>query len=797
MEEAYLTYAMSVIISRAIPDVRDGLKPVHRRILYTMYKMKLFPENPFKKCAAVVGQVLGSYHPHGDSSIYSALVRLAQDFSMRYPLIHGQGNFGSIDGDPAAANRYTEARMKKLAVELLHDIEKETVDMMLNYDDSIKEPVVLPSRIPNILLNGSSGIAVGMMTNIPPHNLSEIMDAVCLLIKNPNTQIEELIKHIKGPDFPTAGIIYGYQGILDMYFKGRGKIIVRARLHTRTRKSGGEDLVITELPYQVNKSELLSKIAQLVKDKKIEGISDIRDETNMKGLQVVIELKKGALTDLVINQLYAQTSLQVTFGAIMLALVNNEPQILDLKSILKHYIQHRKDCMIRAVKYDLDKAEKRLHIVLGLIKAIEDIQRVIQIIRSSKDVKEARKQLIEIYFLTLVQAQAILEMTLQRLTSLESQKLIFEKKELLSRIETYKSFLGDENKQYNAIHLEAIEIKKLHKDERKTEIIFNQELKKIVSEDLIPKETHAVIITKSSYIKRFPIDIYKRQKRGGVGSSGIDIRDDDITQNIFISSTHNYIAFFSNLGRVFSLKVYEIPLGSRIARGQKIGNILNLMPGEFIKIVLEVKNFNLKIPLILVTKNGIIKKSILSEFIHAKKRGIRCIKLDDNDNLVSANLSDGSSEFIVCTKLGLALRLSEKQIRLAGRSTRGVIAIRLKEGNEVIGFSEVKKDKTLLVLTQNGYGKRINFDSIKLKNRGGLGQQYIRINKKTGTVIDVKIVSITDEIMILTKQGKLIKTPVREISKYGKTASGLKIIQLKSNDRVVSIDCVKEDIKDV
>ncbi|MDH5679989.1 MAG: DNA gyrase subunit A [Spirochaetota bacterium] len=785
MKGAYLTYAMSVIVSRALPDVRDGLKPVHRRILYAMNDMGITPDKEYKKSARIVGEVLGKYHPHGDQAVYNTLVRLAQDFSMRYLIIDGQGNYGSVDGDSPAAMRYTEARMTRFAMELLEDIKKNTVDTQLNFDDSLEEPVVLPAGVPNLLVNGTTGIAVGMATNIPPHNLTEVVNGVCAVIDNPDLPLEELLNYVSGPDFPTQGIIYGRSGIKSAYLTGRGKITVRARVEMEEMRGGREALIIHELPYQVNKAELLIKIAGLVKDKKIEGIGDIRDESDRKGMRVVIELKKGANSMVVLNRLYAHTQMQNVFGIIMLALVNKQPKVLNLKEVMVHYIAHRKEIIIRRTQFDLDKAEKRAHIVEGLLKALGEIDAVIKLIRASKSTEEARTGLMSQFGLSEAQAQAILEMRLQRLTALETKKLQDEYNELIKFISKCQELLGDDKIQYKVMKDELLLIKEKYGDKRKTVIM--EDLGAIDTEDLIAEEDNVVTITHGGYIKRLPTNTYKKQKRGGVGVSGTSSRQEDFVEHLFVTSTHNYIMFFSNHGRTFFVKVHEIPEASRTARGRHIKLLLQLGDEEVIKAFVPVKDFNITQPIVLITKNGIIKRSNLSDFSNARTRGIRAMNLDDNDLLISAVLSDGQSDLLLCTRQGKALRIKENEVREMGRAARGVIGIRMKGDNEIIGVEKVSTDHKLLVISKRGYGKLMKFDEMQAHGRGTGGQIYLKINNKTGDVAAVHTVKEDDEVVVVTSQGMIIKTGVKGISTFGRMASGVKIVNVKEDDFVVAV----------
>jgi len=785
MKDAYLTYAMSVIVSRALPDVRDGLKPVHRRILYAMNDMGITAGKEYKKSARIVGEVLGKYHPHGDQAVYNSLVRMAQLFSTRYLIIDGQGNFGSVDGDSPAAMRYTEAKITYYAMELLQDINKNTVDYQLNFDDSLEEPVVLPAGVPNLLVNGSTGIAVGMATNIPPHNLREVIDGVCAVIDNPDIAIEELIEYVKGPDFPTYGIIHGRNGIRSAYLTGRGKVVVRAKVDLEELKGNRDAIIIHELPYQVNKAELLIKISSLVKEKKIEGISDIRDESDRKGMRVVIELKKDANSKVVVNHLFAHTQMQSVFGIIMLALVNKQPKVLNLKEMIVYYIAHRKEVITRRTNFDLDKAESRAHIVEGLLIALEQIDKVIKTIRGSKSVEEARNGLISQFSLTDKQAQAILEMRLQRLTALEREKLQNEYDELIKIIKEFKELLASDVLQYALMKKELLEIKTKYGDDRRTEIVTD--IESIVTEDLIVEEDNVVTISHIGFIKRDPVTSYKRQRRGGVGVTGANTKQEDFIEHLFIASTHDFIMFFSNMGRTFYVKVYEIPEGGRTTRGKSIKLLLQLNEGELIKAFVPVKGYDTDHCIVLATKNGIIKRCDLSDFTNARTRGIKAMNLDEGDVLISAVLTDGNSDLVLCTKKGKALKIHEKAVRKIGRTARGVIGIRMKEGNELIGMEKVSPDKKLLVISKRGFGKRLEFDQLQAHGRGTGGQMYLRTNKKTGDVAAVHAVSDSDEIIAITTQGMIIKTAVNGISTFGRTASGVKILNVKEDDYVVAL----------
>ena len=792
MKTAYLTYAMSVIVSRALPDVRDGLKPVHRRILFAMNEMGLTTDRRYKKSARIVGEVLGKYHPHGEAAVYNTLVRLGQDFSMRYRVIDGQGNYGSVDGDMPASMRYTEARMTGFGMEFLKDIKKDTVDVQLNFDDSLEEPVVLPAGVPNLLVNGSTGIAVGMATNIPPHNLREVIDGLIYLLDHREASVVDLLKYVKGPDFPTYGMIYGSGGIREMYEKGRGKVRVRARVDFEELSGGREALVIKELPYQVNKAELLTKIAHLVKDKKIEGVGDIRDESNREGMRAVIELKRGSHGQVVLNQLYAHTSMQIVFGMIMLVLVKNQPKVLNLKEVMEHYIRHRQEIIIRRTKYDLRRAEARLHIVIGLLKALEHISEIIRLIRASRDVGEAREGLMRGYDLSEKQAQAILDMRLQRLTGLEGEKLESERAELEELIGGYRALLEQEEKQYGVMKEEFQEIRTRYGDDRRTEIV--EDIGDIEIEDLIIDEDNVITMSYGGYIKRLAVTIYKKQKRGGVGVSGAGgmVKQDDLIEHLFVASTHDYMIFFSNIGRVFFVRVHEINEGSRISRGRHIKLLLQLDEDEMIKAILPVRQFDDR-PIVLVTKQGVIKRCCLRDFSRAKVRGIKGMNLDEGDLLVSVVLSDGEGDIMLCTKNGKALRLQELEVRTMGRIARGVRGIRLKGEDEVIGVVKVTEEKKLLMISKNGYGKRLSFSNMQVHRRGTEGQKYFGVNQKTGDVVGVQVVGDNDELLVITSLGMVNKIGVKDIKKYGRLASGVRVVNVKENDFVVGLSSIRGD----
>ena len=776
MKEAYIDYAMSVIVSRALPDVKDGLKPVHRRILYAMKDMGMFHNKPFKKCARIVGEVLGKYHPHGDSAVYDSLVRMAQSFSLRYPLINGHGNFGSIDGDNAAAMRYTEARLQKIASELLEDLDKETVGFIDNFDASLKEPVVLPAKIPNLLVNGSSGIAVGMATNIPPHNISEVLDACMAFVDNQEVSVSELMKYVKGPDFPTGGIILGKQGIMQAYTKGRGSVKVRSKVDIEDKK-----LIVTEIPYQVNKTNLIEGIVNLVKTKRIDGISDIRDESDRKGMRVVIFLKKGVNAELILNQLYKNSQLQTSFGMNMLALVDNQPRTLSLFDMIKHFVLHRKDVVVKRTKFDLNKAEKRAHILEGLKIALENIDEVVRVIKSSKDVENARRLLMSKFSLSLEQSQAILDMRLHRLTSLETKKLNEEYKDLVKLIKELKEILADEGKVFKIIKDEFKELKKKYGDKRRTELLDVAE--EIDDEDLIKKEDVVVTVTHDGYVNRLPTETYKQQGRGGKGIRATGTKEEDFVEHIFTTSTHDYLLFFSNLGRVYWNKAYSIPSGSRYSRGMNLVNLLRLSEGERIRTIIPVSNFDSGY-LNIITKKGLIKKTALKEYSRPRKGGIVAVNLKQGDNLVDVILTKDGEELVVATANGRAIRFKDSLIRPVGRNSQGVRAIKLRS-DKVVGV-DIARD-SLLSVTENGFGKRTAIDEYSVIGRGGLGVINIKTSERNGKVIGIKSVKGEDDLMLVTKKGVLIRVSAKNISKIGRNTQGVRIMKLKEGDKVISV----------
>ena len=783
MKTSYIDYAMSVIIGRALPDVRDGLKPVHKRILYTMYEDGITAEKAYKKCATTVGDVLGSYHPHGDASVYDALVRLAQDFSMRYPLVDGQGNFGSVDGDPPAAYRYTESRMSKISMEMLRDIEKNTVDFMPNYDESKKEPTVLPSRFPNLLANGSSGIAVGMATNIPPHNLTELINGTVALIDNPDITTDGLMAHIKGPDFPTYGLILGTRGIREAYETGRGKITMRARAEIEQMNETRQRIVVTEIPYQVNKARLIEKMAELVRDKRVEGISDLRDESDRTGMRIVIELKRDANASVVLNQLYKYTQLQETFSINMLAIVDKKPKIFSLKEMLEEYIKFQEEVITRRTQYDLDKALARIHILEGFRIALDDIDRVIHIIRSSYD--NAKENLMEQIGLSDLQAQAILDMRLARLAGIEREKIEEEYNELMKNVAYYKQILSDEELLCSIIKDELLEIKEKFGDERRTELV--PAVDDIDLEDLIEEEETVITLTHFGYIKRQPTDTYRSQKRGGKGIMGLSTREEDFVETLFVASTHDHILFFTNKGRMYRLKGYEIPESGRHAKGTAIVNLLPVESEEKITAIIPVSDFEDGKYLLMATKYGIIKKTPLVQYGSLRKGGLNAITLDDNDELIRVKLTDGNNEIVIGTCQGMAIRFEETDVRPMGRTAHGVRGIHLRGDDYVIGMSTIREDSDLLAVTENGYGKRTDFSEYRVQTRGGFGISTYKITDKTGALVGIRAVTDLDDIMLITDEGTIIRMAASDISKYKRATQGVRLMRLDDGVKVVSM----------
>ncbi len=784
MKNSYIDYAMSVIIGRALPDVRDGLKPVHRRILYAMAERNWTHSNAYVKSAKVVGEVIGNFHPHGDTAVYDTMVRMAQDFSMRYPLIDGQGNFGSIDGDNAAAYRYTEARLKKIAEELLKEIKKDTVDMVDNFDNTRKEPSVLPAAYPNLLVNGTNGIAVGMATNIPPHNLGEVIDAIVYYIDNRKCEVKDLMKFIKGPDFPTGGILYGSKGIYDAYSTGKGKVTIRAKVDIEEKK-GKEIIVVTEIPYQVNKSSLITSIADLVKNKKIDGITGLRDESDRKGMRIVIELRKDANAQIIINQLYKHTQMQITFGIIMLALVDNTPKVLNLKEVIAEYVKHRKEVVIRRTKFDLRKAEERAHILEGLIKALDLIDAIIKTIRASKTVDIARENLMKKFQFTKIQATAILEMRLQKLTGLEKQKLVEEYEGLQKLIKELKAILASEKKVYAVVKKEILEIKEKYAEPRKTEIV--KEVTEFKAEDIIADEDMVITISNDGFIKSLPAREYRKQRRGGKGVTGVSLKgDNSYVRHLVVASTHDYLLFFTNKGKVFWMKVYEIPVAGKQAKGRSIKILLNLAQDEVLTSVVNLNDFTDNKKIVMVTRRGVIKKVVSTTLINAKKRGIIAISLDKDDELNNAIVfdADTDTDIFIGTAHGRGLRTNAKRIRDMGRSSHGIRGLKVEKDDYIVGLTKIEKDKKLFVITEQGFGKLTKFDLFPTKGRGGKGMTYIKITSKNGNAVGVLSVAESDELMISTVKGMVIKILAKEISTVGRTAVGVKIIDVDKDDKV-------------
>jgi len=785
MRNSFIDYAMSVIVSRALPDVRDGLKPVHRRILYAMHDMGLTPDKPFRKSANVVGEVMAKYHPHGDSAIYETMVRMAQDFNMRYMLVEGQGNFGSVDGDPAAAMRYTESRLPKLALELLRDIDKETVDFVPNYDGREEEPTVLPSRFPNLLVNGSAGIAVGMATNIPPHNLGEVIDGVTAMIDNPDITVSELMKIVKGPDFPTAGEILGVSGIRRAYETGRGSIVMRAKTVIEEDNKGKTRILVTELPFQVNKARLVEKIAELVREKKIDGITDLRDESDRKGMRIVIELRRDVVPKVVLNNLFKQTQMQSTFGVNMLALVDNRPRVLNLRDLLYYYLEHQRVIIRRRTEYDLRQAEARAHILEGLRIALDHIDEIISLIRASQTTDEARDGLMSRFGLSNEQAQAILDMRLQRLTGLEREKIENEYQELLAKIAEYRAILADEGKIYSIIREELTAIREKFADSRRTVITFDED--NIEDADLIPEEDVVITLTHSGYIKRIPASTYRSQKRGGRGIQGMGTKDDDFVEHMSITSSHDFIMFFTSKGKVYRLKGYEIPDLSRTAKGTPIINLIQIEKGERVSAVIPVKEFCEDQYLFFATKKGIIKRTELSSFENIRKGGLFAVNLREDDELIGVRLTDGNQEIIMGTKLGMSVRFNESDARTMGRTATGVKGITLDDGDDVIDMDVVKPDADVLIVTAKGYGKRTPISEYRIQSRGGKGIKTHNVTERSGYVVGLKVVEPTEDLMIVTVTGVIIRLEIKGISTMGRYTQGVKLIRLDEGEEVGSV----------
>ncbi len=788
MKSSYIDYSMSVIVARALPDVRDGLKPVHRRVLFGMHELGVAYNKPYKKSARIVGEVLGKYHPHGDTAVYDTMVRMVQSFSLRYPLIDGQGNFGSVDGDSPAAMRYTEARLARIAEEMLRDLDKNTVDFFPNFDDSLQEPTVLPSYLPNLLVNGASGIAVGMATNIPPHNLGEVIDGLVALIKTPKLSAEKLMKYVTAPDFPTGGIIYGYQGVKDAYTTGRGIIKVRAKANIETLKNNRENIVVTELPYQVNKASLIEKIAELVRSGKVNDISNLRDESDRDGMRIVIELKRDAQPAVVLNQLFKHTQMQNTFGVIMLALVNGEPKVLKLNEVMQLFINHRMDVLVRRTKYELDAAERRAHILEGYIIALDKIDAVIQTIKKSKDPEVAKINLMKKFKLSEIQAKAILDMRLQRLTGLERKKIEEEYKETIKLIELLKGLLKSETKRFNVITNELLALKEKYSDRRRTEVI--KEFEEFSLEDIIAEEDVVVTISHSGYIKRFPVSGYRKQGRGGKGVTGAGTKDEDFIEHMFIASTHQYILIFTDKGKCYWLKVHEIPEGGRTSRGRSILNLIKKDKEENISAFVSVKEFKDDQYLVMATEKGTIKKTVLSAYGNVRKGGINAINLAKGDNLIAVRLTDGSNDIVLGTRNGFAIRFSEKDVREMGRTATGVRGVNLGKGDKVVGLIVLKRQSSIMVVTEKGYGKRSDMNGYRVTRRGGKGVITVKTSDKVGKMISLMDVVDGDELVIITSRGMVIRQSISDIRVMGRNTQGVRVIKLKESDKIADISKV-------
>ncbi len=796
MKKSYLDYAMSVIIGRALPEVRDGLKPVHRRVLFAMHELKNDWNKAYKKSARIVGDVIGKYHPHGDTAVYDTIVRMAQNFSLRYPLVDGQGNFGSVDGDPPAAMRYTEIRMMPLAHQMLEDLDKETVDLVANYDESLNEPTVLPSKVPNLIVNGSSGIAVGMATNIPPHNLSEVIEAIKAIIDNPGLTWQDIMQYIPGPDFPTGAIVYGTKGIHEAYQSGRGVIRLRARvLVEKDKRTKRETIIVTELPYQVNKAKLIEKIATLIRNKQIEGIRFVRDESDREGMRIALGLKKDQIAGVVINQLYKHTQMENSFGIIFLAVVDNQPQLLTLKEILEYFILHRKEIIIRRVRYDLKKAEARAHILEGLKTALDHIDDVVAMIRESKSPEEARTRLIQTFDLTVIQAQAILDMRLQRLTGLEQEKIIEEYKRILKDINWYKEVLGSERLVKNIIKDELAELQHAFGDQRRTEIV--EASKEITIEDMIVEEDMVVTISNTGYIKRNPITLYRSQHRGGKGKTAMGVKEEDFVSLLFVASTHHTFLFFTNLGKVYWCKVYEIPQAGRHSRGKAIVNLLNFGKDERLTTVLAVESFEPGQYIIMATRNGLVKKTDLMAFSRPRAGGIIALKLMAGDELIAARITDGTWNVFLCSAMGKSIRFHESNVRPSGRVARGVFGLRLAKDDRIVGMEVLSHGQTLFTATEKGYGKRTSIDEYPLHNRGGKGVITIKTTERNGQVVGMLLVDDDDDLMVMTDSGKLIRMAVKNISVISRNTQGVKLIEMTPGERVVGVARLAEKEDDV
>ena len=795
MRESFMAYAMSVIISRALPDVRDGLKPVHRRVLYAMYDMGNTSDKAYKKSARLVGDIIGKYHPHGDTAVYDTIVRMAQDFNLRYPLVDGQGNFGSIDGDNPAAMRYTEIRMTPLAEEMLADIDKETVDFLPNYDDSLKEPTVLPSRVPNLLINGAAGIAVGMATNVPPHNLSEVIAGLVALIENPDITIKQLMQHIPGPDFPTAGFIHGREPIVQAYHEGKGIIQMRGKAFTETvKRTGREQIVISEIPYMANKKRLIEQIAQLVNEKKIEGIADIRDVSDREGMRIVIELRRDGVAEIIINQLYKHTALQESFGVNLLAIVDGRPKLLTLKEALKAFIEHRKEVVTRRTAYDLRKAEERLHILEGYRIALDHLDAVIALIRNAADPRAAKEGLITSFALSETQAQAILDLRLQRLTGLERDKIMEEHRQTLELIARLSAILADEKEIYKIIVEELAEIKKKYGDERRTQIVNHSD--EISLEDMIVDEDMAVTISHDGYIKRNPVTLYRAQRRGGKGKIGTTTKEEDFVEYLFVASMHAHILFFTTIGKVYWIKVHELPQASRAARGRPIVNLLNLEPGEKVSAFLSVREFQEGRYIVFATKNGLIKKTELMAYANPRASGIRAIGLEDGDEVIGVRLTDGQQEVILSTADGQSIRFKEEQVRPTGRGTFGVVGMKLDPGDKVVSMEILTLGFDILTVAEGGYGKRTQMDEYRLQSRGGKGIITMKTTEKTGRVVGVQQVTEDDQLMLISNKGKIIRMRIKDIRVIGRNTQGVRLIELEEGERVVSLARLAEKEED-
>jgi len=782
MKKSYIDYSMSVIVARALPDVRDGLKPVHRRVLFGMNELGIRPNSAYKKSARIVGEVLGKYHPHGDTAVYDSMVRMVQDFSLRYPLVDGQGNFGSVDGDSPAAMRYTEVRLATIAEEVLRDLDKNTVDFVSNFDETLKEPTVLPSVMPNLLVNGASGIAVGMATNIPPHNLTEVIHATIAFIENRGITVEELMKHVKGPDFPTGAIIYGDVGIDEAYRSGKGRVVIRARVATESHKSGRESIVVSELPYQVNKARLIEKIAELVRGKKLDGISDVRDESDRDGMRLVIELKRDAQSEAVLNQLYKHTQMQTTFGVNLLALVAGAPKVLNLKEMVQHFVDFRHDVVVRRTKFELEKAEKRAHILEGLKICLDNIDEVVELIKKSKNAEMARAALIKRFKLSEVQAQAILDMRLQRLTGLERQKIEDEYLKIIKLIEQLRSILDSKDKRMQLITDELRELEQKYGDERRTEII--RETEDFTIEDMIAEEDMVITISHTGFIKRIPASTYRRQLRGGRGLTGASTKEEDFIEHLFVASTHSYILFFTNIGRCYWLRVHEIPPAGRATKGRALVNLLQVSKGERVSAFVNVKDFKEDQYVVMATKKGLVKKTSLSAYSRPRKGGINAITIREDDDLIDARISNGNHDILIGTRKGFSIRFHEKEVRKMGRTATGVKGINLGQNDSVVGMIVIKREGTVLVVSEFGMGKRTNLNEYRVSHRGGKGVFTLRATEKTGDLVTLKEVVDDDDIMIITTNGVLMRQSVKKIKTQGRNTQGFRLIRVDQGDRV-------------